>query len=226
MAKRKKRLNVLNTQRIFNLNLIENNDYVLVVDYLNYESVWNTLKAHIDSQDDIIPDRNGISYEIRYTDGIDYGFIMDVLNYGASIDMRTSDTIPEPIIDLMARNSKFSHATYDFKPKYSTEEVNNIQQASSAVDVDIAMTADDNTRGYDIMISMSDVVFSVDSLIIDYTGESLVKEYELFNEIRDALSGWKIGIVFKVGSEEEKNYMNSRKDVDEKLKKSSTVWVK
>ena len=226
MSKRKKRLNVLNTQRIFNLTLVDKNDYVLDIDSSNYSIYWEKLKVHIDNQDDIIPDRDGISYAIHYTDNIDYGFILDVLNYGADINVITSSTIPEPIIDAMAHNDKVSHATYKFKNKYTTSEVSNIQQSSSAVDVDITMEANDSTRGYDIMVSLSDVVFSVDNLIINYVGSDLDREYELFNEIRDALSGWKIGIVFSVNSEEEKDYMDSRKNVDEKLKKSSTIWVK
>lgn len=226
MPKRKKRLNVLNTQRIFNLTLIEKNDYVLDVSEDNYMSAWDKLAEHISQQDDLIPDRDGISYSIHYTSGIDYGFLVDALNYGANINIVTEGIIPEPLIDVMAHNDKVSHATYIFKPKYTTSEINNIQQAASAVDVDIVMDAYDTTRGYDIMISLSDVVFSVDNLIIHYKGDSLDREYELFNEIRDALSGWKIGIVYSVSSEIEKDYMNSRKKVDERLKKSSTVWVK
>jgi len=87
-------------------------------------------------------------------------------------------------------------------------------------------TDGDDVTAYDIMISLSDLVFDIDNLIIEFNSENYEKEYKLFNNIRDALSGWKIGIVFLSSSEEEKEYMLEHKAVDEKLKKSSTVWVK
>lgn len=227
MGKRKKRLNVLNTQKIFNLSVVDKNDYTLDIKSDNYIKEWESLQEHIKEQDDMLPDRNGISYDLYYDGNYDFSFIRDVVEYGGMVNIITSDVMPDPLIDLMARNDKFSHATYLFKTSYTTREINNIRQAASAVDVNIVMrTNGDDVTAYDIMISLSDLVFDVDNLIIEFNSEDYEKEYKLFNNIRDALSGWKIGIVFLSSNEEEKEYMLEHKAVDEKLKKSSTVWVK
>ena len=225
MAKRKKRLNILNSQKIFNLTIRKPTELVeITID--TYLPFYESIQGFIDDQDEFVPTRDGTNYRLWYDSDMDYNFLLSMVEYAGSVEFVTNSPLPVSLIDKMAKYPKNCFLTYQYKTEYNNKDIANIQQASAGVKISILLTADEQTSTYEILSSLADLAFITDELVITYLGSNLDEEYNFFSEIRDALSGWKIAIIFETDSQTEEEYMLDRKEVDERMKKSSTVWTK
>lgn len=224
MAK-KKRLNVYNSQKMFNLTLRE----PIVrekVTLENYDIFDKVITEFIEGQDEFIPERDDKEYRVYYNQEIPYEFILKLVDYGGIVEIITDESLPISLIDKMVSFPRNCFVTYTFKEEYTEKEISNIQQSSAGLKTSIYIETDDSVDSYTILTSLADIPFIIDQVIIRYRGHDYDIEYEMFNDIRDALSGWKMSIVFETWDKKQKKYMTKRKEVDEKIRKSSTVWKK
>lgn len=225
MAKRIKRLNVLNTQKVFNLEVREPKDFILV-DVSNYKNIEKQLDKFIEKQDELIPERDNKTYRLIYTEAIDFQFVKKLANYAERLSVVYSDLLPVPLIDYIGKFPRNIDTIKVFKEEYSEKEVSNIQQISAALKVSVQHNLEDGENSYAVLSALADVPYIVDELVINYQGKDYKYLYDFFNDIRDPLSGWKVNIIFETASSKQKKYLLERKREDEKEKKSSTVWRK
>ena len=225
MASSKKRLNILNSQKVFNFQ-IRSPLIRTQVNINNYQDYEQYIQEFINEQDEFITDRDEVEYSLVYNQLMPYEFILSMIEYGGKVEVVTNESLPISLIDRMARFPRNCYITYLFKDEYTQKEIENIQQASAGLKISILLQADDSTDAYQVLTSLADIPFIIDQVIIQYNGTDYGIEYELFNDIRDALSGWKMAIIFETNNKKQKEYMLKRKEVDENIRKSSTVWIK
>ena len=224
MAKAK-RLNVYNSQKIFNFKIRE----PLVrkkVTIDNYKEVDKALLQFIGEQDEFIPERDSEEYRVYYNPDMPYDFLIRLIDYGGLVEVITTSSLPISLIDKMVSFPRNCFVTYTVKDEYTEKEIMNIQQSSAGLKTSIYIETDDDVDSYTILTSLADIPFIIDQVIIRYRGHDYGIQYEMFNDIRDALSGWKMAIVFETWDKKQRKYMIKRKEVDEKIRKSSTVWKK
>lgn len=225
---RERKLNVYNSDKMFNLAFLpkEEENYT-VVDHLSAETVKAHLLEHAEEQDEFLKERDGVSYRIEDADDRDDELIQLLFEYGGHITYVAHGIIPAPVVELLARNRRYASPVYVYKGDYMLPEIENIQQVSAGSKVSIEVNVTPLLTPFELMSSLADLMFSVDIVKLrfvsaeDWTGES---KYEFFNEIRDALSGWKMGIVMVTENEKEQGYLEKRKAEDSAKRKGSRVW--
>lgn len=220
---RKKRLNVLNSQKIFNLNIVpRKNDYVDVYPD-NYKGILQSLKDDKSTQDPILKERNGVEYRVFYDDSYDYEFYTLLVEVSENFLLVSNTSIPVTLIDLLSSYPRFAQVMYLFTKEYTQNQIDNILQASAGVKVSILYSTD-SSNGFILKRSLYPLKYSANELVIHWIGDNYEEEYELFTSIRNALSGWGIVITIEYKNDEEREYLFKRKEEDAEIKQSSYVW--
>lgn len=222
---RTKRLNILNSQKVYNLSIRYPEEQVLTTVESQGE-VANDIADYADTQDELFPERNGVSYKVIYETGIDFNFLKALVLFSEHVDIYAEEPLPLPIIDYIAAYPRVVSVVYSFKHELSNKDITSIQQTSAGVSTSVSYTLSKESSAYELMTELSDVAYITDNLYIDYKDNDYEYAYNFFNDIRDALSGWKINIVFVTKDEQLKEYLLLRKAEDEKIKKSLSVWNK
>lgn len=220
---RKKRLNVLNSQKIFNLNIVpRKTDYVDVYPD-NYKSILNKLKKDKVNQDPILKERNGIEYRVFYDSSYEYEFYTLLVEVSENFLLVSDTQIPITLIDLLSSYPRYAQVMYLFTEEYTDSQIDNILQASAGVKVSILYSTD-SSNGFILKRSLYPLKYSANELVIHWENGNYDEEYELFTNIRNALSGWGIVITIEYKNDEEREYLYKRKKEDAEIKQSSYVW--
>lgn len=222
---RTKRLNILNSQKVYNLTIEEPADKVLVT-LDNQTEIANEIADYADTQDDLFPERNGVNYKVLYETGIDFNFLKVLVLFAEHVEVASVKPLPLPIIDYLANFPRVVTVLYAFNPELTDKEITSIQQTSAGLKVSIDYRLTASSSPYELMSGLGDITYITDALYITYKGTDYAYAYEFFNSVRDALSGWKVNIIFLTKDNELKEYLLERKAEDEKVKKSLSVWVK
>lgn len=225
---RQRRLNVYNSDKMFNLSFLpKSEDNYTLVTSDSAEEIKQHLKEHASEQDEFLKERDDVSYLIEDTEDRDDELVQLLFEYGGHVTYLAHSMIPAPVIELLARNRRYATPAYRFKDDYTVLEAENVQQVSAGAKVTVRVDVTHLITPFDVMSAMADLMFSVDTVEFRFlSGEDWTPEekYDFFNEIRDALSGWKMGIVFVTENEEEQEYLEKRKADDSAKRKGSRVW--
>ena len=236
MSKSKKRLNVLNSSKVFNLNLKLKSELDFIrVNESNYKEIWKSIKSSHDNDiEDILSKRDNHHYVLFDTGSyfIDSSFVQDLFYKGGFVSYYTQNKIPDNVRLLLASNRHTSEAIYLFKPQYSVDEIRNIDfvAVGSKVKIDLPVKIKDNTP-FIIMNSLADLAFKVDEIQLvfskyDANGNKVTSydKYNTITSIRDALSGWKMEILLLADNQDELDTLQNLKDKDSAKRKGLTVW--
>lgn len=227
MAKKNKRLNILNTQKVFNLTIEDYTPQVLiegeVKEYLKNEIQEKETEKYL-----LEKIEGKYLYKLGATNE-DYDFVKKLSAYLEDLTIEITTPLPIPLLDYLVR---FPRNVVIMLPlvrdeDLSEEFIENIQYISAGLKVTIKVDIDSfYNDAYSVLSILGDLPYIVDEVVLYYTDTSVVDIYSFFNEIRDALSGWKMNIILIVNSSDDKEYLMNRKAEDEQEKKSSTVWHK
>ena len=220
---RKKRLNVLNSQKIFNLNIVPRKDNFIEVNNGNYKDIFKELENFSKEQDPILKERNGLSYIVRYNRLYDFSFYKHLVELSDNVLLISKEVVPVTIIDLLSSYPRVAQVMYEFDSGFTDKLIENIIQASAGVKVSILYNTDSD-NGFILKKGLYPLKYSANELIIHWNSKDFEKEYDFFTSIRNALSGWGIVITIEYTTIEERDYLIKRKEEDAEIKQSSYVW--
>lgn len=243
---RKRRLNVYNSDKIFNLDFTNNRrmDEYISVNPVNQQELLDELEAYDKTQDDLVKLRTDKKYLITKNPVISDRLIKLIFQYGDDVvyysAMTTTSkvTVPVYITTLLALNVHNSHLIVPYRNHYTQPELDSIQQASASCPVTITIPIKHKiTTPYDVMVALYPLAFSIDKVELtfekgdpkdpNYDKHGYLKPelmYDFFDEVRNALSGWKMGIVMEANTDEALDYLTDRKAYDKSQRKGSRVW--
>jgi len=214
---RKRHLNVLNTDRIYNLNLTTKQQQA------NFTKVTRINEKQIEKEMDQLKAkstrfnrRNKKAYLI-YKERYGNDTVQDkIFDHGGYIYYYTTDRVPIPVISKLAATPQ-SEVIYFCKKEYKLEDVKNIQLASMAtkVTIDVPIVLPD-INVYDYLFSLYPLRYHVDKVNISfpalkesefqdrhkefyvfYNGMYHLKakyKYQCFQYLQEPLSTWKMNI--------------------------------
>lgn len=220
---RKKRLNVLNSQKIFNLNIVPRDYSYVPVTPDNYNDIFKELELFSKEQDPIIKNRNGIKYIVYYDKLYDFSFYKYLVELSDSFLLVTDDIIPVTLIDLLSSYPRIVQARYIFNSEFTDGIIENIIQTSAGIKVSILYNTDSDSS-FSLKRGLYPLKYSANEVIIRWESTNYENEYSFFTGIRNALSGWGIVITIEYNTIEERDYLLKRKKEDAEIKQSSYVW--
>lgn len=243
---RTRRLNVYNSDKIFNLTFTNNrrlNDFISV-NPVNQDELLEELEAYDKTQDDLVKIRTDKKYLIARNPVINDRLIALIFKYGAEIvyfsamSDRSGVQIPVYITELLAKNVRNAYLVVPYRKEYTQKEIESIQRASTSCQVTITVEIEYGvTTPYEVMRALFPLAFDIDKVELtfqggnpkdpDYDKHGYLQPklmYDFFDEVRNALSGWKMGIVMEANTDEALEYLENRKAFDYSQKKGSRVW--
>lgn len=229
---RTKRLNIYNTDRYFNINLMKRSDITekIKVNRLNEKTVeaeMDELASKSPSRFALRDDKAYILYQELYTNDT---LIAKVLKHGGSVSYYTDTVVPYYVLKDLAKNLT-SEVVYPTKPSYSHKEIENIQQSFMAcpVIIDCPVVLPDMSP-YDVLFALHPLKTNVDKVQISFPClqpdefqarheryyhkvgnhyELLPKyKYEFFKYVQTSLSIWAMNIWLVCDSDEDYNAVN------------------
>jgi hypothetical protein len=221
---RKKSLNVMNTDRLFNLNLTtkqEESNFTKVT-RINEKEIEKRLDK-LKSESTRFNKRDKKSYML-YKQRYSNDTIQEmVFNHGGHVFYYTNDRVPIPVINQLASVPQ-SEIIYLCRKDYSLDDVMNVQLASMAtkVSLDVPIVLPD-INPYDYLFSLYPLRYHVDKVKISFPSlnESEIQDrhkdfyvfyngmyhlkskykYECFKRLQEPLSCWKMNIWLVCDSE-------------------------
>lgn len=225
MTLRKKRLNVLNSQKIFNLEVRERAKEITKVSNSNKAVVYKELTDFLDSQkEELVPERIDIHYVVEYDKVDDLNFYQALVDSVDKFTVVTKETLPLMLLDLLAGSPKVADVVYDIEALEQPDIVENAMQAYAGTRVSILYSVDKRYSSFKIRQLLYKVKFNVNELIVHWEGSDYEKEYDFYTELRNPLSGWGIVIAIETTEQEEAEYLLKRKAIDSDVKQSYHVW--
>lgn len=212
-----KRLNIYNTDRYFNINLMKRSDIAskIKVTRLNEKEIEKDMDS-LAEQSHRLPvkdNKSYILYQEKYTNDT---LIQKLLTHGGSVSYYTNTIVPYYILKELARNLT-SEVVYPTKTHYENREIENIQLSFTAcpVTIDCPVVVPDISP-YDILFALHPLKTNVDKIQISFPwlAESEIQErhkkyyhkvqdhyelkpeikYEYFKYVQTSLSIWAMNI--------------------------------
>lgn len=242
---RKKRLNINNTDRYFNIQLmlkdeIENKIKVNRLNENEIEEEMNALAGQSTRRMNAKNDKSYILYQEKYNNDT---LIHKLLKYAGAVTYYSTTIVPYYVTKELAKNLN-SEVVYPVKPHYEKREIENIQMNFTAcpVSLDCPIVIPD-VSPYDILFAVHPLKTSVDKIKISFPqlSEKEVKprhkayyhkvgnhyevlpqvKYNYFKYIQTSLSLWKMNIWLVCDSKEDEKEVQKFID-NEKKKRSSS----
>ncbi|QPW37239.1 hypothetical protein GMNKNHGO_00017 [Enterococcus phage vB_Efa29212_3e] len=247
-APRVKRLNIYNTDRYFNINLMKKEDIArkIKVNRLNEEEIEremdelasNPLKTPIGYMDRT-NEKSYILYQEKYTND---RLIQKLFKHAGSVSYYTDTIVPYYIIEQISKNLT-SEVIYPTKNSYENREIENVQLAFTAcpVTIDCPVVLPD-VSPYDVLFALHPLKTNVDKIQISFpclTEEEFdtrheeyyhkvgshyeVKseyKYKFFKYVQTSLSIWAMNIWLVCDSDEDYNKID-RYIQKEKIKRNA-----
>lgn len=237
---RKKRLNINNTDRYFNIQLMLKDDITnkIKVTRLNEDEIeqeMDELAEKSTRRMNAKNDKSYILYQEKYNNDT---LIHKLLNYAGSVTYYSTTIVPYYVTRELAKNLQ-SEVVYPVKPYYEPREIENIQMNFTAcpVSLDCPVVIPDISP-YDILFAVHPLKTSVDKIRISFPAllpeeiqprhkEFYYKagdhyevlphvKYRYFKYIQTSLSLWKMNIWLVCDSEEDKEEIQKLIDKDQK----------
>lgn len=250
---RKKRLNIHNTDKMFNLAFLERKKAEFT--YVNKFTAPDIKESLQDLKEaeGIVVSRDNKSYIVYQEVMQDDGLIRDVFTYGGFVSYYTDGTIPYHIVELLNVNRKNSRVVVKAKSNYKYSEIQSIARASMSATVVVDAPIVYGVTDYTLLIAgLSRLRYRVDRLELVFPplnsteyrqAVALNKEvkkyyykegtryflkseykYNTFNLIRNACSHWKVYIFMVVDNEADFTKLYKLKSKDEATRKGSISW--
>lgn len=229
---REKRLNIYNTDRYFNINLMKRSEITdkIKVNRLNEKEIEAEMDALAVKSSPRIAMRNDksyILYQEKYTNDT---LIAKILKHGGSVSYYTDTIVPYYVLKELAKNLT-SEVVYPTKPSYEAREIENIQMSFTAcpVVVDCPVVVPDISP-YDILFALHPLKTNVDKVHISFPWLALGElqerhrrfyhqvgdhyelkpkyKYEFFKFVQTSLSIWAMNIWLVCDSDEDYNAVN------------------
>lgn len=214
---RKRFLNILNSDRVFNLNLTTKQEQA------SFTKVTRINEKKIEKEMDQLKEkstrfnrRNKKSYLI-YKERYGNDTVQDkIFNHGGYVYYYTNDRVPIPVISKLAATPQ-SEVIYFCQKEYTLDQVKNIHLASMAtkVTIDVPIVLPD-INVYDYLFSLYPLRYHVDKVNISFPAlsEKEIQErhkpfyifyngmyhlkakykYKCFQHLQEPLSTWKMNI--------------------------------
>lgn len=212
---REKRLNILNTNRHFNINLMRSKDIEdkIKIHRLNEKDIESDMDAlqqksrHISLRDA----KEYIIYQEKYTND---RLIRKVISHGGGVTYYTDSVVPYYVLKQLANHTN-SEVVYSIKKEFTDREKENIELSFMAtkVIIDCPMVIPDMSP-YDLLFALHDLKTNVDKVQLSFPplteiaerhkeyyeerdGKYHVKpnyKYSFFKYIQHSLSLWKMNI--------------------------------
>lgn len=250
---RDKRLNVHNTDKMFNLRffLRDKND-IVKVSILNREAIRKDMQS-LKEESTLIPKRDTKTYIIFQEVMQDDALVQDIFNHGGFVTYYSDGNIPYHIVKLLHKNKKTSRVMVLIKSTYGYEEIRDIALTSMSgtvcVDVPIVYGVSDYTQ---VVAGLSDIRYRVDRVELSFPpltekeynkaveintnvrkyykkkeGKYYLKseyKYNFFNYIRNACSHWKMYLYLLCDNEQDLKKLTALKEKDEAHRKGAYTW--
>lgn len=240
---RQKRLNILNTDRHFNINLMRASDIEkkVKVNRLNEATIEKEMDE-LARKSKRYPLRNKTEYIIYQEKYTNDNLIQKVIKHGGGITYYTSTIIPYYVLTQLAMNLN-SEVVYSIRKNFTDREQENIELSYMAtrVIIDVPVVIPDISP-YELLFSLEKLKTDVDKIQLSFpplrpeeiserhkeyyeqVGDLFyVKaqyKYEYFQYIQTSLSLWKMNIWIVTTTEEEYEAMD--KIIQKAVKKRST----
>ncbi len=188
---RVKRLNIYNTDRYFNINLMKRSDIVnkIKVNRLNEKEVEAQMDKLAEQSSPRLAhkdDKSYILYQEKYTND---RLIQKVLKHGGSVTYYTDTIVPYYILQQLASNLT-SEVVYPAKQHYENREIENVQLSFTAcpVTIDCPVVIPD-VSPYDVLFSLHPLKTSVDKVQISFPWlsekEASPRHEEFYHKVED-----------------------------------------
>lgn len=221
---RKKRLNIHNTDQVFNLQIVERHKEIPVT-YVTPETVRRIVDQELTAE------RLPKHYHMRLSE-IDVADIRKVCE-GAELFTLEIDKKPtKELIQILADNRKNGRAVFTLKEDYTHKEVQELIKVSEVISVTVSLQPIlGETDISAVIIALSNIRYRVDKLQLVFPSIPLTagqerkgitnyykkkescydpkmnKVYGFFNELRDTCSHWKINIIIEVSNSNQKQQL-------------------
>lgn len=238
-----KRLNIYNTDRYFNINLMKRSDITkkIKVTRLNEKEIEKEMDS-LAEQSRRMPKRNDkayILYQEKYTNDT---LMHKLFKHGGSVTYYTDTIVPYYVLKELARNLT-SEVVYPTKAHYENREIENVQLSFTAcpVTIDCPVVVPDISP-YDILFAVHPLKTNVDKIQISFPWlteteiqdrhrkyyhkvadhyELLPKyKYEYFKYVQTSLSIWAMNIWLVCDSDQDYASVDTYVQA-EKLKRSA-----
>lgn len=236
---RRRSLNVHNTDRLFNLNLItkQEESRFIKVTTINESEIekemdeMKRLSGRFNKRDN----KQYLIYKQRYSNDT---VQEKVINHGGFIYYYTNDRVPVPVINQLAGVPN-SEIIYFCQKEYTLEDVKNVQLASMAtqVTIDVPIVLPD-INPYDYLFALYPLRYHVDKIKISFPAlrEDEIQErhkkyyylfdgayhlkskykYECFRHLQEPLSTWKMNLWLVCDSREDLKMVEDKVSKDNK----------
>lgn len=222
---RKKRLNVLNSQKIFNLEVRDMQQGVKLVRDEDKQELYDKLSKYLEEQSkELIVEKLDDYYLIEYQEGDDLNLYQVLISTVDKFTVKTSTALPLILLDLLAGSPKIVDVVYTLSALEQPNIVDNAIQAYAGTKVSILFETTQHYSSLRVRELLYKVKFNVNELIIRWEDDNYENEYEFFNTLRNPLSGWGIVIVIESKNKKEADYLLKRKAKDSSIKQSYRVW--
>lgn len=211
----KKRLNVGNTNRHYNINLMKSADIErkIKIHRLNEDKIEKEMDT-LEKRSRHLPLRDTKEYLIYQEKYTNDKLIRKVISHGGSVSYYTTSVVPYYVLTQLANHTD-SEVVYSIKKEYTDRERENIELSYMAtkVIIDCPMVIPDMSP-YDLLFALHDLKTNVDKVQLSFPplkeiGERHKEYYELrdgkyhvkphykymfFEYIQHSLSLWKMNI--------------------------------
>lgn len=229
---RKKRLNIGNTDRYFNIQLVKREDIgkKIKVTRLNEEEIEKNmdLLAARSHRMKVKDNNEYLIYQETYTND---KLIQKIINHGGRVSYYTDSIVPYYVLEQLSRNLK-SEVIYSLRPSFTSREIENIELSAMAtpVTLDIPIVLPDMSP-YDLLFILHPLKTNVDSAQISFPplqkSEMKKRHYKYYHRVNDhyemkpkykyaffkyvqtSLSIWKMNIFLVCDSDEDYDAVNA-----------------
>jgi len=247
---RKKRLNIHNTDKVFNLTIVQQYEQgnEVVVTLENIQEINESIQGRLDKQGKL-KSRDNTHYIVRYAENFTMDALSLLIQYGGSYTLETKKGISEEYLPLLAENRKNGRVSFVLQDKYSFEQVQAIVRFSEVLTVSmvILLKAGEPKSGT-IIRALSQLRYRIDKVELSFPTitkeeyralsdrESLYEldnglyvptvdyKYRMFSELRNACSFWKMNLIMRAHSETEYKKLVELADVDKAVRKGNLTW--
>lgn len=247
---RKKRLNIHNTDKVFNLTIVQQyeQDNEVVVTLENIQEVNKDIQDRLSKQGKL-KSRDNTHYIVRYAENFTIEALTHIIQYGGSYTLETKKGISEDFLPLLADNRKNGRVSFVLQDNYSFKQVQTIVRFSEVLTVSmVILLKAGEPKSCNIIRALSQLRYRVDKVELSFptltkeeylmlpNRENLYEQsnglytptvdykYRIFSELRNACSFWKMNLIMRAHSEDEYEKLVERADVDKAVRKGNLTW--
>lgn len=247
---RRKRLNIHNTDKVFNLTIVQQYEQgnEVVVTLENIQEINEGIQDRLAKQGKL-KSRDNTHYIVRYAENFTMDALSPLIQYGGSYTLETKKGVSEEYLPLLAENRKNGRVSFVLQDKYSFEQVQTIVRFSEVLTVSmvILLKAGEPKSGA-IIRALSQLRYRIDKVELSFP--TITKEeyralsdreclyeldnglyvptvdykYHMFSELRNACSFWKMNLIMRAHSETEYEKLVELADVDKAVRKGNLTW--